>query len=119
MEQFQERRDQYQRQAEHGFERAQSLPQFNRILEQNLNKIFDLVWALRFKNAIEETLTEYETKRALSGFDVMRALDYSQTTVLPQARDAFVGMLMGTYKPRANFVPGASLVAARVRRHSR
>jgi hypothetical protein len=112
-------RERYQQQAEEGFEQARSLPQFNRILERNLNRIFDLIWALRFKEAIERSLTEYETNRTLSGFDVMRALDYSQTTVLPQAREAFVGMLMGTYTPRARFAPGASLVAARVRRPSR
>lgn len=114
MEQFLRDKDGFQRQAEVGFDEATSLPAFNRILEQNLRKIFDLIWALRFKASIENVLTEYEIKRAISGFDVVRALDYSQSRVIPQARDAFVGMLMGTYKPRARFVRGASMVAAKV-----
>jgi hypothetical protein len=114
MEQFLVDKDGFQRQAEEGFDEATSLPAFNRILEQNLCKIFDLIWALRFKAAIEYVLTEYETKRAISGFDVVRALDYSQSRVISRARDAFVGMLMGTYKPRARFVRGASMVAAKV-----
>lgn len=114
MEQFLEDREGFQRQAEVGFDEATSLPDFNRILENNLHKIFDLIWALRFKAGIENVLTEYETKRAISGFDVVRALDYSQSSVIPRAREAFVGMLMGTYKPRARFVRGATMVAGKV-----
>lgn len=114
MEQFLRDKDTFQRQAEVGFDEATSLPAFNQILERNLCKIFDLIWALRFKAGIENVLGDYETKRAISGFDVIRALDYSQSRIIPQARDAFVGMLMGTYKPRARFVRGASMVAARV-----
>ena len=114
MEQFLQDKDGFQRQAEVGFEDATSLPAFNSILERNLCKIFDLIWALRFKAGIEDVLTLYETKRAISGFDVVRALDYSQSRVIPRAREAFVGMLMGTYKPMARFVRGASMVAAQV-----
>jgi hypothetical protein len=114
MEEFLTDKDRFQKRAEEGFEGATSLPAFNRILEQNLCRIFDLIWALRFKGAIEQVLTEYETQRAISGFDVIRALDYSQSRVIPQAREAFVGMLMGTYKPRARFVRGSSMIAAKV-----
>ncbi len=114
MEQFLQEKDHFQRQAEEGFEAATSLPAFNRILEANLCKIFDLIWAMRFKASIEQVLTRYEEQRAISGFDVIRALDYSQSRVIPQAREAFVGMLMGTYKPVARFVRGASMVAAKV-----
>jgi hypothetical protein len=113
MEDFLRDKERFQRQAEVGFEEATSLPAFNGILEQNLRKIFDLVWAMRFKAAIEDVLTRYETKRAISGFDVVRALDYSQSRVIPRARDAFVGMLMGTYKPLARFVRGSNMVAAK------
>ncbi len=101
MEQFLQDKDRFEKQAEVGFEEATSLPAFNRILEGNLRKIFDLVWALRFKAGIEDVLTLYETKRAISGFDVVRALDYSQSRVIPQARDAC-------------FVRGATMVAGKV-----
>lgn len=114
LEEFRQRRETYQRQAEQGFDEARSLPEFNRILESNLNRVFDLVWALRFQDAIEETLGEYEAQRALSGYDVMQALDYTKHQVLPQARAAFVGMLLGTYRPHAGFARGASLVAPRI-----
>ncbi len=114
MEEFLKDKDRFQRRAEEGFDEATSLPAFNRILEANLCKIFDLIWALRFKAAIEDVLTQYETKRAISGFDVIRALDYSQSRVIPQAREAFVGMLMGTYNPRARFVRGSTMIAAKV-----
>lgn len=58
-------------------------------------------------------ITDAAGDRRRISFDGVRALDYSQSRVIPRAREAFVGMLMGTYKPIARFVRGASQVAAK------
>jgi len=114
MTEFEKHRDRYQGIAEKGFDDAASLPAFNVILERNLRTIFDLVWAMQFKAAIEACLQEYEAQHSLSWFDAMRTLDFAQQRVIPNACTAFVGMLMGTHRPRVKFVRGADRVSARV-----
>lgn len=103
MKEFMADRERFQRMAEQGFENAASLPQFNQVLDRNLCAIFDHVWGKGFERSIEACLSDCEARRMLSGFDVMQTLDYTKTQVLPAARSAFVGILMGTHRVRTPF----------------